>query len=129
MSNQNRQLSRRERQIMEAIFARGETSAAEVHEALPDAPSYSAIRALLAILERKGHLKHRAEDKRYIYFPTQSHESAARSALRRLLDTFYAGSAERAMAAMLDSRDTRLSAEELGRLEEMLKKARREKSK
>lgn len=122
-------LSRRERQIMDCIYSRGEASAIEVHAALPDAPSYSAIRALLVILERKGQLTHRAEGKRYIYVPTQSRERAAKSALRRLMDTFFAGSAERAVAALLEASDTQLSAEELSRLEELVKRARKEKSK
>jgi BlaI family transcriptional regulator, penicillinase repressor len=118
-------LSRRERQIMEIVYARGEASAAQVLEELPDPPSYSAVRALLAILEQKGQLKHRAEQGRYIYAPTRRRAKAGRSALVRVLETFYEGSLEKAVAALLQS-DSRLSAEELQRLSELIDQARQE---
>ena len=118
-------LSRRERQIMEIIYARGEASAAQVLEDLPDPPSYSAVRALLAILEQKGQLKHRSEQGRYIYAPTRRRARAGRSALVRVLETFYEGSLEKAVAALLQS-DSRLSAEELQRLSELIEQARQE---
>src|SRR5262245_16814212 len=107
------ELSRRERQIMDAIYARGEASVATVLEDLPDPPSYSAVRALLAILVEKGHLKHRSEQGRYIYSPTRQRLQAGRSALKRVLDTFFEGSLEKAVAALLNQNDARLSAEEL----------------
>jgi predicted transcriptional regulator len=119
------ELSRRERQIMEIIYARGEASAAQVLEDLPDPPSYSAVRALLAILEQKGQLKHRSEQGRYIYAPTRRRAKAGRSALVRVLETFYEGSLEKAVAALLTS-DSRLSAEELARLSELIEQARKE---
>ena len=118
-------LSRRERQIMEIVYARGEASAAQVLEDLPDPPSYSAVRALLAILEQKGQLKHRSEQGRYIYAPTRRRARAGRSALVRVLETFYEGSLEKAVAALLTS-DSRLSAEELRRLSELIEQARNE---
>ena len=118
-------LSRRERQIMEIVYARGEASAAQVLEDLPDPPSYSAVRALLAILEQKGQLKHRSEQGRYIFAPTRRRAKAGRSALMRVLETFYEGSLEKAVAALLQS-DSRLSTEELQRLSELIEQARQE---
>lgn len=119
-------LSRREQQIMDIVYARGEASAAEIHAALPDPPSYSAVRALLAILLEKGHLKHRSEKGRYIYAPTRRRAQAGRSALRRVLDTFFDGSLEKAVAALLQGADARLSEDELKRLGELIQQARKE---
>ena len=118
--------SRRERQMMEIIYARGEASAAQVREALHDPPSYSAVRALLAILVQKGQLKRRAEQGRYIYSPTRPRAKAGRSALVRVLETFYEGSLEKAVAALLRGSDTRLSDEELARLSDLIDQARHE---
>jgi predicted transcriptional regulator len=118
-------LSRRERQIMEIVYACGEATAAQVLDQLPDPPSYSAVRALLAILEQKGQLKHRSEQGRYVYAPTRRRSKAGRSALVRVLETFYEGSLEKAVAALLSS-DSRLSAEELQRLSELIEQARQE---
>jgi predicted transcriptional regulator len=120
------EFSRRERQMMEIIYARGEASAAQVREALYDPPSYSAVRALLAILVQKGQLKRRAEQGRYIYSPTRPRAKAGRSALVRVLETFYEGSLEKAVAALLQGSDTRLSAEELARLSDLIDEARHE---
>jgi predicted transcriptional regulator len=119
-------LSRRERQIMDVVYARGEASAADVHADLPDPPSYSAVRALLAILVAKGHLRHRSEQGRYIYAPTRRRAQVGRSALRRVLDTFFEGSLEKAVAALLNGSDTRLSPEELQRLGQLIQQARKE---
>lgn len=119
-------LSRRERQIMDIVFARGQASAADVHQSLSDRPSYSTVRALLRILEGKGHLKHKIAGNKYIYLPTQSQEQAARSALRRLLKTFFNGSTEQAMVALLESADTRPSERELDRLADLIEKAKKE---
>lgn len=118
-------LSRRERQIMDAIYARGEATAAEVGEALPDAPSYSAIRALLRILEDKGVLTHRQEGARYVYQPTEPVEKASRSALHQVVTTFFEGSVANAVAALVDAKDAKLPPEELDRLEEILRQARK----
>lgn len=120
-----RSLSRRERQIMDAIYARGEASAADVQAALPDPPSYSAVRALLRILVEKGALKHREFGGRYLYAPTQPRSEASRSALRKLVDTFFEGSAVKAAAALVDSSDGKFSREELAELEALLRKARK----
>ena len=110
---------------MEIVYARGEASAAQVLEELPDPPSYSAVRALLAILVQKGQLKHRAEQGRYIYAPTRRRAKAGRSALVRVLETFYEGSLEKAVAALLQA-DSKLSAAELERLSELIEQARQE---
>ncbi len=122
----NVQLSRRERQIMDIIYARGQASAGQVHEALEDRPSYSAVRALLRILEEKGHLRHKTAGNKHIYLPVRSRRQAAQSALQRLLQTFFGGSAEQAVAALLESADTRPSDQELDRLAELIEKARKE---
>ncbi len=111
---------------MEILYGRGEASAAQVQEALPDPPSYSAVRALLAILVRKGQLKHRAEQGRYIYCPTRPCAKAGRLALVRVLETFYEGSLEKAVAALLQGSDRRLSTEDLARLSELIDQARQE---
>jgi len=117
-------LSRRERQIMDAIYARGEATAEEVREALPDPPSNSAVRALLRILEQKGHLRHVSDGIRHVYKSTRARHKAARSAIRRLVRTFFKGSAEKAVAALLEASDGKLSDEELDRLAERIDQAR-----
>jgi BlaI family transcriptional regulator, penicillinase repressor len=120
----SRQLSRRERQIMDIVYARGEAAAAEVHEALPDAPSYSSVRALLRILEEKGHLKHREDGPRYVFMPTEPRAKASRSALKRVVQTFFDGSLSNAVAALVDGEGGKLSGEELQRIEAIIKAAR-----
>jgi predicted transcriptional regulator len=117
-------LSRRERQLMDIVFAKGQASVAEVIAALPDPPSYSAVRALLRILEEKGHLVHREEGKQYIYSPTQERPVAAQSALKRVVQTFFGGSVERAVTALLSEDETRLSDEELERLALLIARAK-----
>jgi predicted transcriptional regulator len=119
-------LSRRERQIMDALHQHGRATAAEVQTALPDPPSYSAVRALLRILEAKGHVKHFKEGARYVYKPRVSRETARRSALKRLVSTFFAGSVTQAVAALLEHADTRFSESELQKLEQMIEQARKE---
>ena len=119
-------LSRRERQIMDALHQRRRASAAEVLAALPDPPSYSAVRALLRILEEKGHVKHRREGARYIYVPRGSRETARRSALRRVVSTFFQGSVTQAVAALLETADTGLSDSELHKLQQVIQQARKE---
>ncbi len=117
-------LSRRERQIMDIVFQRGRASATEVQEDLPDPPSYSSVRALLRILEDKGHLTHQEEGKRYVYRPTQPRHSAARSALEQVVQPFFGGSVEKTVATLLSSSDTRLSEEELARLSQIIDQTR-----
>lgn len=117
-------LSRRERQIMDLVYRLGETTAAEIRDQLPDAPSYSAVRAHLRILEEKGHLKHRQEGPRYVFLPTVSRERARRTALRGVVDTFFDGSREQMVATLLDSGE--LSEDELQRLASLIDEARKE---
>lgn len=118
-------LSRRERQIMDALHSRTEATAAEILASIPDPPGYSAVRALLRILEEKGHIKHREEGSRYVYFPNVSRQVASRSALKRLVSTFFDGSPVQAIAALLEDGDA-LSERELRKLQEMISKARKE---
>jgi BlaI family transcriptional regulator, penicillinase repressor len=117
------QLSRRERQIMDAIYARGEASVAEILEGVPEAPTSGAMRTLLHILEAKGHLRHRKRGREVIYAPMRPRAAAARSALARVLDTFFEGSIEQAVAAHLSARP-KLSEKELKRLAELVRQAR-----
>jgi predicted transcriptional regulator len=119
-------LSRRERQIMDVLHAKGQATAAEVLDALPEPPGYSAVRALLRILEAKGHARHRREGARYVYVPSTSPEKARRSALTRVVSTFFQGSVSQAMAALLENADTELSDTELSKLQQLIKKARKE---
>jgi len=124
MPVKHHQLSRRERQIMDVIFARGEATAADVTAALPDPPSYSAVRAMLRILEDKGALRHREDGPRYVFKPTESREKASRSALQRVVQTFFDGSLASAVAALVETKDGALPAAELARLEAIIKKAK-----
>ncbi len=118
-------LSRRERQIMDVVYARGSASATQVLEGLPDPPSRTAVRTLLRILEEKGHLKHRKDGREFIYLPTKPRQRAARSALRRVLHVFYGGSIEKAVAAHLADPNTELSKEDLKRLTDVIKQVRK----
>ena len=120
------ELSRRERQIMEIVYQRGRATVAEVLDDLPDPPSYSAVRALLRILEEKGHLKHEQDGPRYVYMPTVPHARARDSAMKRLIRTFFDGSPEKAAAAFLDMSAAQLSDDDLDRLAELIEQARRE---
>ena len=117
-------LSRRERQIMDIIYARGQATAADVSGALTDAPSYSAVRALLRILEQKGHIRHQQDGPRYVFLPVVSRDRARRSALRSLVRTFFDGSSAQAAAALIDQ--SQLSDEEFDRLATAIDKARKE---
>src|SRR4051812_29345175 len=119
-------LSRRERQIMDAIYRRGQATAAEVLEDLPDPPSYSAVRAMLRVLEQKGHLRHEQQGLRYVFLPTVPREKARRSALKQLVRTFFDGSTEQTVAALLDLSASRLSDAELDRLSHLIERARKE---
>jgi BlaI family penicillinase repressor len=117
-------LSRRERQIMDILYQRGRASGAEIHAALPDRPSYSAVRAKLRVLEEKGHVRHEEETLRYVYLPTLPRERAKRSALSHMLETFFDGSAEQAVAALLDLNSAKLSKPELDRLARLIEEAK-----
>ena len=126
MTTDTAQLSRRERQIMEIVYELGRATAAEVRERMPDPPSYSAVRAMLRILEDKGHIIHEQDGPRYIFLPIVPREEASETALRRLVRTFFGGSPEGAMAALLDLDGDRLDEDALRRLAEMIDEARRE---
>jgi predicted transcriptional regulator len=119
-------LSRRERQIMDILYRRGRASVAQVLDELPDPPSYSAVRALLRVLEEKGHVDHDEDGPRYVYRPLVPRAEAVESAMRRLVRTFFDGSTERAVAAFLDMSTADLSDEELERLAELIEQAREE---
>lgn len=120
------ELSRRERQIMDVIFRLGRASASEVHERLPDAPSPTAVRTLLRILEDKGHLRHDKDGPRHIYLPTVPRDSAQRTAAAHLLRTFFGGSPRAAVAALLDLSERPLTQKEREELVEMIHREREE---
>ncbi len=122
-------LSRRERQIMDILFRRGRATAAEVMADLPGEPSSSTVRTQLRILEEKGHVRHQEEGLRYVYFPVVTRTAARKSALRHLVDTFFDGSAEKAVAALLGGESSRISEEELDRIADLIAKARKEAAK
>ncbi len=124
------QLTRRERQIMEVVFARGAATAAEIQRELPDRLSYSSVRTFLRILEEKGYLSHREEGTAgggtYVYTPTVSPSRAAQSAMRKLLETFFGGSLEKAVATHLTDPRTRLSREQIARLRTLIEEAEKQ---
>jgi predicted transcriptional regulator len=116
------QVSRRERQVMEILFRLGKATAEEVMRELPDPPSYSAVRALLVTLEGKGLAKHTKDSRRYIYQATVPEKKAKRSALKQLIATFFEGSPEKLVAALLDPQDQKLSVEEIRRIRSLIDK-------
>ena len=119
-------LARRERQIMETIHQLGEATVSEVLAQLADPPSYSSVRTMIRHLESKGLLTHRQDGKRYVYKATQSREAASRSAVRKVLDVFFAGSATDAVAAILDVSSEQLDAADFARLAKLIRQARAE---
>ena len=126
MTTESPDLSRRERQIMEIVYDLGKASAADVRERMPDPPSYSAVRAMLRILEEKGHIRHEQDGPRYVFLPTVPREQASENALRRLVRTFFDGSPEGAMAALLDLEGGDLDDEALRRIARKIDEARKE---
>ncbi|HEX9942157.1 MAG TPA: BlaI/MecI/CopY family transcriptional regulator [Thermoanaerobaculia bacterium] len=116
--------SRRERQIMDIVYGLGEATAAEIHERLPDPPTYTAVRGLLRVLVDKGHLEVEQDGVRYLYRPVTPREAAGASLLSHVVDTFFGGSAAAAMAALVGSPETRLSTAELDRLARIVEQAR-----
>ena len=116
-------LARRERQIMDVLYKLERATVGQVLAALPDKPSYSTVRAQLRVLEQKGHLRHQEHGLKYVYFPAISRDVARRSALRHLVETFFEGSAESVVAALLGGEGSRLSAEELDRLARLIAKS------
>lgn len=119
-------LSRRERQIMDVLYRLGRATAAEIHQNLPDPPGYSAVRAMLRVLEEKKHIRHEEKDLRYVFLPVVPRDKARRSAVRHMLDTFFEGSQEQAVAALLNLPGSRLSDGEFDRLAALIEKARKE---
>lgn len=119
-------LSRRERQFMDILYQRGSATVAGVMEALPDPPSYSAVRATLRVLEDKGHVMHSADGPRYVYAPAVSPDQARRTALSHLLKTFFNGSAEQAVVTLLQMSATELSDDDISRLAARVRAARQE---
>jgi len=121
-------LTRRERQIMDVLYRRGRATAAEVMADLPGEPNYSTVRTQLRVLEDKGHVRHEEEGLRYVYAPAVPRHAARRSALKHLVETFFDGSAEQVVAAVLGGEATRLSDEDLERIGELIEKARKDGS-
>src|SRR5271170_8405250 len=119
-------LTRRERQIMDIIHRRGRATAHDVLEDLADPPSYSAVRALLRLLEERGHVKHAEDGQRYVYAPAVARGDARKSALAHVVKTFFAGSVEQAVAILVESSRSKLSRDELDRLAEIIDRARKE---
>ena len=121
-------LSRRERQIMDVLYRRGRATAAEVMSELPGEPNYSTVRTQLRVLEDKGHVRHDEEGPRYVYAPAVPRHAARKSALKHLVETFFDGSAEQVVAAVLGGEASRLSDEDLERISELIEKARKDGS-
>jgi predicted transcriptional regulator len=122
-------LSRRERQIMDVLYERGRATAAEILAALPDPPSYSAIRALIKVLEDKGHVKHQEDGPRYVFTPSVPRSKARRNAVKHLLQTFFDDSAGEAVASLLGASAGKLKPEELDKIEDLIARAREENRK
>lgn len=117
-------MTRRETQIMDIIYAAGAITARGIHERMVDRPTYSTVRTLLAVLERKGHVTRRKDGKSFVYRARRRREKAAESALTRIVDTFFDGSVEQAVSGLLTMREPQLTAEELGRIEDMIEQAK-----
>ena len=125
-SEKHLQLGRRERQIMDVIYRLGKASVTEVRAELPDPPTYSSVRAMLGFLEDKGYLRHEQDGLKYVYMPVQDTTQVRASALKHLVKTFFGGSPERAVAALLEMSDARLSSKEKQYLNDLIKKTRQE---
>ena len=121
-------LTRRERQIMDVLFRRKRATAAEVLAELPGNPSYSTVRTQLRVLEEKGHVRHEEDGVRYVYMPSVPRLAARKSALRHLIDTFFEGSTEKVVAALLGGEAARLSGDEIDRLAALIARAKKERS-
>ncbi len=120
------ELARRERQIMDVIFKLGEATVGEVLERLPDPPSYSSVRTIIRKIESKGLLTHRQDGKRYVYRAKQSRETASRTALQKLMDVFFSGSAPDTVAAIMDVSAKTLDPDDLDRISKIIERARKE---
>jgi predicted transcriptional regulator len=120
----HKDMSRRERQIMDIIYELKEATGAQVHQKIPNPPSYSAIRALLRVLEEKGHLSHKKDGPRYVFYPNVSKEEARKKILKHVKKTFFDGSTEKVVAALLDISEENLSEEDYKRIYELIEKAK-----
>ncbi len=118
--HQSAHLSRRERQILDLLYKAGKATAADVQAGLPDPPSYSAVRAMLRILEDKGHVRHDLDGLKYVYMPTVARDRAKRSALKHVVNTFFEGSASQVMAALFEMSPHELDDTELARLRKLI---------
>ena len=118
-------LSRRERQIMDILFRRGRATAADVMNELPGEPSYSTVRTQLRVLEEKGHVRRESDGIPFVYLPVVTRQAARKSALRHLVDTFFDGSAENAVAALLGGEGAKLTDEQLARISDLIAKAKK----
>ena len=125
-SNEDRGLSRRERQIMEALYQLGKASAADIRGALPNPPSYTAVRTLLTILQERGHVRHHNDGPRYIYEPVIPREEMAKTAIKGVLLTFFDNSVERVVATLVDRKESHISREQLDRLAQIIEQAKKE---
>ena len=125
-SEKHMQLGRRERQIMDVVYRRGQASVADVLSDLPDPPSNSAVRAMLGLLEDKGYLRHQQQGLKYVYLPADDTNKVRASALKHMVTTFFGGSPERAVAALLEMEDSKLSAKDKQYLSQLIKKAQQE---
>lgn len=123
MADARQELSRREREVMDVLYRRGEATVAEVMEALSDPPTYSAVRSILRVLTEKGHIVHRADGQRYVYAPAVGRDRARRAALDHVVNTFFDGSAEHALAALLSRSDLDLSDAQIRRLTREIRRA------
>jgi predicted transcriptional regulator len=119
-------LSRREREILDILYQRGQASAAEVKDILTDPPTYSGVRAMLRVLEEKGHIKHESRGLKYVYSPVINRDKAKKSAVKHLLETFFSGVPEQVVAALLDVSSKKLTSAELDRMSLMIEQARKE---
>ncbi len=122
------QLSRREREIMDVLYRVNRATAAEVQEGMPEAPSYSAVRTMLRILEDKGHVRHEQDGPRYVYIPTVARDKAKRSALKHVVNTFFDGSASQVMAALIELSPRDMDEDELARIRQLIDNAKGKES-
>jgi BlaI family penicillinase repressor len=129
MKSKTNDLSRRERQIMEAVYTAGEATAADVRAAIPDAPSDSAVRTFLRLLVDKGHLRHKRDGLRYVYSPVKLRHHAGKSMLQKVVQTFFGGSVEQAVVSLLSNSDVTLSKEQSDRLSSLIERATEEERK
>jgi predicted transcriptional regulator len=126
-ANNDDPLSRRERQVMNIIYSSGQATAVEIHERLPDPPTFSATRAVIRTLSEKGHIRHQEQGLRYVYLPTVPADTAKRSALSSVISTFFGGSPTQLMATLLENSTTNVTDGELEQLELMIQRAKEEK--